>query len=75
LIAKDIQARWVVLLLEKYPAAEHVARAQLRSLTATPHLDEDKPQHIQAAAQASVATVRGPLPGYTAGPASLGDWE
>jgi transposase len=61
LLAKDIQAQWAVLLLEKYPTAEHVARAQLRSLTAIPHLDEDKAQHLQAAARASVASFRGPL--------------
>jgi transposase len=61
LVAKNLQAQWVVLLLERYPTAEHVARAQLRSLTAIPHLAEDKAQALQAAARASVASFRGPL--------------
>lgn len=61
LIAKDVQAQWVVLLLEKYPTAEQVARAQLRSLTAIPHMTDDKAQQLQAAARASVASFRGPL--------------
>jgi len=61
LLAKNLQAQWVVLLLEKYPTAEHVARAQLRSLTAIPHLTADKAQALQAAARASVASFRGPL--------------
>jgi transposase len=61
LIAKDLQARWVLLLLDKYPTADQVARAQLQSLTAIPHLTEDKAQQLQTAAAASVATLRGPL--------------
>ena len=61
LLAKNIQAQWVVLLLEKYPTAEQVARAQLRSLTAIPHLTEDMAQPLQAAARASVASFHGPL--------------
>jgi transposase len=61
LIAKDLQAQWVVRLLEKYATAEQVARAQLASLTAIPHLTADKAQQLQTAARSSVATFRGPL--------------
>jgi transposase len=60
LIAKDLQAQWVIQFLEKYPTAEQAARAQLRSLTAIPHLTESKAAAIQAAARASVASLRGP---------------
>lgn len=59
LIAKDLQARWVGRLLEKYPTAEHVARAQRRSLTAIPHVTEELAEQLQAAARASVASFRG----------------
>jgi transposase len=60
LTAKNLQAQWVLRLLEKYPTAEHVARAQLRSLLAIPHLTEDKARALQAAARTSVASFRGP---------------
>lgn len=60
LIAKDLQARWVGRLLEKYPTAEQVARAQQRSLTAIPYVTEDLAEQLQTAARASVASFRGP---------------
>ena len=59
LIAKNLQTQWVVLLLEKYPTAEHVARAQLRSLTAIPHLTEDKAESHQAWRERRKAAFKG----------------
>jgi transposase len=61
LLAHDLQAQWVLLLLEKYPTAAQVARAHLSSLTAIPHLTEAKAQQLHTAAQTSIASLVGPL--------------
>ena len=59
LIVADIQARWLLQLLSRYPTPEQLARARLSSLTAIPYLDEDKAEKMQAAAADTVASFRG----------------
>lgn len=52
-LQNNLQARWVLRLLEKYPTAECIAKARLTSVTGIPHLPTAKgPQVHQAAAQA-----------------------
>ena len=60
-IADDFSARWVLLLLDKYPTAERIARAHPSSLEKVPHLRADKVQPLQQAAQQSVGSLRGPV--------------
>lgn len=59
LIAKDIQAAWVLRLLGKYPTPEQIGRARQASLTAIPHLTNDKAEAVQTAARGSIAVLRG----------------
>jgi transposase len=59
LLAVDLQARWVLQLLAKYPTPEHLARARLALLTTIPFLTEDKAQKLQATAATTVASFHG----------------
>lgn len=56
-----LTSQWVLELLEKYPSAQRIARAQVASLTAIPHLTAGKATRLQAAAQTSVGCQQGGL--------------
>lgn len=58
--AADFQTSWVLQLLDRYPLPAQVARAQLASLTAIPHLSADKAERLQAAARTTVGSFTGP---------------
>ena len=55
----DLQAAWVLQMLNQYPTPAHLARCRLASLTAIPYLSEDKALPIRQAAAVSVASFRG----------------
>jgi len=55
----DLQAAWVLQLLDKYPTPAQLARCRLASLTAIPHLTADKARPIHQAAAVSVASLTG----------------
>ena len=59
LLVYDIAARWVLLLLQKYPTPARIAAARLRSLTAVPYLEKEMAERIQQAARNSVGTLTG----------------
>jgi hypothetical protein len=58
-LQNDLQARWVLRLLEKYPTAERIAKARLSSVTGIPRLPSEKGQQVHQAAAQSVAAERG----------------
>ena len=58
-LQNDLQARWVLRLLEKYPTAERIAKARLSSVTGIPRLSSEKGQQVHQAAAQSIATERG----------------
>ena len=58
-LQNDLQARWVLRLLEKYPTAERIAKARLSSVTAIPRLPSEKGQQVHQAAAQSIAAERG----------------
>jgi transposase len=55
----DIAARWVLLLLKKYPTPARIAAARRNSLTAIPYLEQEMAQRIQEAARNSVGILSG----------------
>jgi transposase len=59
LIVADLQARWLLQLLSRYPTPEQLARARLSTLAAIPYVSEDKVEKMQAAAADTVASFRG----------------
>jgi transposase len=60
-LQNDLQARWVLRLLDKYPTAERIAKARRRSLTAIPYLNAKKATQLQEAAKESVAAEQGKI--------------
>jgi transposase len=58
-LVPDLQAAWVLRLLDAYPLPARLARARRTSLTAVPHLTEDKAARLQSAAAATVASLTG----------------
>jgi transposase len=60
-LQNDLQARWVLRLLDKYPTAERIAKARLSSVTGIPNLSTAKGEQVHLAAAQSVAAERGPL--------------
>ena len=60
-LQNDLTARWLLRMLEKYPTAERIAKAHLKSLTAIPYLKQDKARQLQEAASESVAAERGKI--------------
>jgi transposase len=60
-LTPNICCRSILELLEKYPSAQRIARAQLDSLAAIPYLTRQKAQPIQAAAKTSVACHKGEI--------------
>lgn len=60
-LQNDLQARWVLRLLDKYPTAERIAKARLSSVIGIPKLSTAKGEQVHQAAAQSVAAERGPL--------------
>jgi transposase len=60
-LQNDLQVRWLLRLLDKYPTAERIAKARRRSLTAIPHLNAKKATQLQEAAKESVAAEQGAI--------------
>ena len=60
-LVPDLQAAWVLHLLDTYPTPARIANAKPTSLTRIPHLTADKAQAIQAAAAVTVASLTGPV--------------
>jgi transposase len=59
LAAPDLQASWVLHLLDKYPTPGQLARARLASLIAIPFLTDDKAQTLQTLAARTVGSFTG----------------
>ena len=51
-LQNDLQARWVLRLLDKYPTAERIAKARLSSVTGIPNLSTAKGEQVHLAAGA-----------------------
>lgn len=60
-LQNDLQARWVLRLLLKYPTAKRIAKAQLRSIRTIPYLSAKKTHELQEAAKRSVASEDGEI--------------
>jgi transposase len=60
-LINDLQVRWILDLLKKYPTAERIAKARLSSLTAIKRISEAKAEKIRKAAQQSIASESGPV--------------
>jgi transposase len=58
-LANDFSARWVLELLDRYPTAQRLAAAHLRSLEQIPYLPGEQAQPLHQAAQHSVASLQG----------------
>jgi hypothetical protein len=62
-LAADLQAQWVVGLLQRYPTPAQLARARLSSLTALPHVNDALAQSLHQAARGSIASFTGATAG------------
>ena len=60
-LVKDLQSKWVLKLLQKYPTAEKVAAARLPSIEAIPYLKPAKAKEIHEAAKQSTGSLQGPV--------------
>jgi transposase len=60
-IAENVEASWVLQLLERYPTAERIAHAHRASLEKVRFLPRKHVQAIHEAARQSVASLRGPV--------------
>ena len=60
-LQNDLQARWVLHLLKKYPTAQRIANARLSSVTGIPRLPVAKGQQVHQAATQSIASESGPV--------------
>jgi transposase len=58
---KNLDASWVLTMLEKYPTPEKLARARRETLVKIPHLGEEIADTLQTAAGTSRASNRGAL--------------
>jgi transposase len=58
-LTKDVTTAWVLDLLDKYPTAQRIARAQLSSLQKIPYLEPELAEQVQLVAQQSVASLHG----------------
>jgi len=61
IIAPNVAAAWVLMLLTKYPTPERIARATQASIAKIPRLGGEKASRVKAAAKQSVGTLRGEL--------------
>jgi transposase len=60
-LAHDFTAHWLLHLLNRYPTAQRLAAAQLRSLAQIPYLPKALAQPLHQAAKDSVASLSGPV--------------
>jgi transposase len=60
-LTPKIRCGSILELLEKYPSAERIGRAELDSLAAIPYLSRQKAEQIQAAAKTSVGCQQGEI--------------
>src|SRR5580658_1340414 len=60
-LADDFSARWLLTLLDRYPTAQRLGAAQLRSVEQIPHLPAKLAQPLHQAAKTSVASLHGPV--------------
>lgn len=51
---------WLLLVCRQYPTAEALARCQVKTLAAIPHVGEAKAERLRTAAQTSTAALDGP---------------
>jgi transposase len=58
-LATDLQAQWVLGLLRRYPTPAQLGRAHLSTLSALPHLSEQRAHDLRQAARSSVASFTG----------------
>ena len=58
-LAKDLQAQWVLGLLQRYPTPAQLGRAHLNTLSALPHVSAELAQALRQAARSSVASCTG----------------
>lgn len=58
-LTNDLDARWVLRLLDKYPTPQRIAQARLTSVQKIPHLPEDKAEPLHQASQQSVGSLSG----------------
>jgi transposase len=58
-LVNDFSARWLLLLLERYPTAPRLAVAHLRSIEQIPYLPGELAQPLHQAAKQSVGSLRG----------------
>jgi transposase len=58
-LADDFSARWVLHLLDRYPTAQRIGAAQLRSLEQIPYLPKEQAQPLHQAAKQSVGSLGG----------------
>jgi transposase len=59
-LTSQFSSGWVLRLLQKYPTAEKIANARLRSLEKIPHLKGKTAQAVQTAARQTVGSSSGP---------------
>lgn len=60
-IARDLDASWVLTLLQKYPTPARLSAARPSSLLKIPHLDQKKAEKVAAAAKSSTGSASGEL--------------
>jgi transposase len=58
-LADDFCAGWLLHLLDRYPTAERIAHAQLRSLEQLPYLPTEQVPRLHQAAKQSVGSLQG----------------
>ena len=58
-LADDFSACWLLRLLERYPTAERIAAAHLRSIEQIPYLPSEQAEPLHQAAKQSVGSLRG----------------
>jgi transposase len=58
-LADDFSARWLLQLLDRYPTAQRIGAAQLRSLEQIPYLPKEQAQPLHQAAKQSVGSLSG----------------
>ena len=58
-LADDFSARWLLHLLDRYPTAERIAAAHLRSIKQVPYLPSEQAEPLHQAARQSVGSLRG----------------
>lgn len=54
---KDGVSQWVLRLLQKYPTAKHLARAQLKGVTQIPYVSEQRAVELICASKLSIASA------------------